>query len=768
MDGSPRLAFDPSRVTKASATDYSSSESESEDEHVLPGVDNDFGDYNPRKKRRIGVNGKEKAALGIFGSDSDDDRPGQRWKGKTLRRKGVSFVSTDAQGVQGGEESDILESHPESSDGNPDSDYDDDEAEPGAGLGFSKTARTANGSRKQEQNSPAAEAKPILGKKGIVFRASVPPANAPVLTQKAMDSTPPIRNKPQPSAFGSKGKINAKSFGARMMAKMGYVDGMGLGKEGQGRNVVIEANLRPQGIGLGAVKEKTESERKEEKRQAQLRGEVVIDSDEEEKRRKKAKKMSRGIAGRSASGTPRRQKTKYITAEELKAAAPGLHIPDAFTPILDMTGPEGKLITSASGVMTPRGGVAEPDEVVEARKLVKRAQAELMAFSEEWRSLEERKSWLRLELREREQEVDDLRSELGRLQNLSAIVAEQLTQASDWNQVVACLEKAVSLGNVMPEVADVAVAAMHPFLKAADWKPLEEPDRFASDLKRLSSLFTKSETGGDGKTINKWDSRAAKADGVYRQHRKATTSYESMMYKLWLPRVLAAIREWDALTPGPMVSVVEAWDDIMPPFVRTQVMESIGRKLESALADWNPRKRKQLPHTWLFPWLPLLPAYHLDVRGTGLVADVKRKLRQLVDGWDFERGIVPGLQQWQEVLGNEWRPLMMSHVLPSMSRCLRARFRVDPADQEPYLPVLVGALEWQAMLGDAVMGEMVVQTVLPMWNAKLQAWLALEEADLAEVADWYGWWRGMMLKKLAGTQMVSEELDKGLRIMMML
>ncbi|PHH90853.1 hypothetical protein CDD83_2452 [Cordyceps sp. RAO-2017] len=507
MENSAQPSFDPSRLTKASAADYSSSASDDDDEYLMPGVnvdDDDFGDHNPRKRRRIGGKSKEKAALGIFGSDSDDDRPGQRWKSKTLRRKGVDFVSTAVQEGQGqdqgeGEGEDTSDGKAGLGNGAASSDDDEDDDDAGLGLGFGNRSKapawagTADGMQHQGAptlKSPVAAVETTFDGKSVLGRGFVPSsATEPVLKEPEADSTPPARNKPQVSAFGPKGKVNAKSFGARMMAKMGYVNGMGLGKEGQGRNVIIEANLRPQGIGLGAVKEKTERERQEEKRQARLRGDDVVDSDEEEKRRRKAKKKSLGIANGSASSTPRRQKTKYMTAEEVRAAAPGLHIPDAFTPILDMTGPGSKLLTSTSGVMTPNSGVFESSEVVEARKLVRRAHADLLAFTEEWKSLEERKSWLNLELREREQEVEDVRSDFERLQAFSTLVTEQLMQASEWDQVIACLVKAAELGSINPETADVAVAAIHPFLKAGDWDPLEEPGRFASDLKRLRGLF---------------------------------------------------------------------------------------------------------------------------------------------------------------------------------------------------------------------------------------------------------------------------------------
>ena len=775
MDSSSRHPFAPPQLNKQTAADYSSSASESEDEYLEPGVENDFGDFNPRKRRKLGGNNKERAALGIFGSDSEDDGPGKKWKSKNLRRKGMEFVPNASERNEESVEDDrpVL-----GQDDKMDEDEEEDEDEPdsaGIGLGFGKGM---NGLRqrlngwKREGDSPEkelkSEAKTTFDGSSVLGKAWVPSSAAePVLNDTALANDKAPINKPQVSSFGKKGKMG---FGAKMMAKMGYVEGGGLGKEGQGRNVIVEANLRPQGIGLGAVKEKTEAERQEEKRQAKMRGETVVDSDEEEKKRKRKSKAKKTIGGAfdSASGTPRRQKTKYLTADELKASAPGLHIPDAFTPILDMTGPGGRKITSGSGIMTPTSGAPESGEVIEARKLVKRAQADLMAFSEEWRSLEERKKWVDLELNERESEVDVLKSDFDRLQVVSKLVSEDLVSATDWDQVISCLQQAVELGAPSAEVTDIAIAALHPLIRDLDWDPVTEPGKFASDLKGLSSLLMRNPN--EAKSVSKWDSTAIDQDDIYRTHHKATTPYESMMYKNWLPKVLSAVRSWDVLDPTPMLSLMEHWSPLLPPFIRAQLTDNIVRKLEAALSDWNPKKKRQihhLPHTWLFPWLQYLPPYHLDPRGTGLVSEVKRKFRTLIDVWEFERGVVPGLTQWETILADQWRPLIMSHVLPSMGRYLRRHFRVDPADQEPYLPVLMGVFRWNDILGTSVLAEVLVQSMLPMWNAKLEEWLALEEADLAEVAEWYAWWRGTLLKDYIGSKGICAELDKGLRTMNM-
>ncbi|KAF4972039.1 hypothetical protein FSARC_1307 [Fusarium sarcochroum] len=783
MNGSTRPSFDPSRLTKAAAAEYSSSASESEDEHLAPGLDNDneFGDFNPRKRRRVGGNNKEKAALGIFASDSEDDGPARKWKRTTLRNKGMNFVSTGAGSDKEDDDQDSENNRPMLRGNAMDQDEDEDEHEDegntrGIGLGFGGVARgfaqndTQNLSRSASAEAPSRPAfrSRFDGKNPLGMGFVPSSANDPVLKDPRDDGSPTPRNKPQPSAFGAKGKTNPKSFGARMMAKMGYQEGHGLGKEGQGRNVIIEANLRPQGVGLGVVKEKSEQERKEEKRQAKMRGEEVVDSDEEEKkRRKKAKKKSLGAAFDSATSTPRRQKPKYLTAEELKATAPGLHIPDAFAPILDMTGPGSKMLTSTSGIMTPTTGTATPEstEVIEARKLVKRAQADLLAFSDEWKSLQERKTWIDLELKEKEQEMDDLRSDFERLQVFSELVSGELATA-DWDQVIGCLQKALELKATTSEIADIAVAAIHPFLREADWDPLREPTRFASELKGLAPLLMPSTS--NAKSVGKWDSSAVNTDDIYRRHHKSTTPYESMMYKNWLPKALAAVRSWDVLDPTPMLSVLEAWDALLPPFIRAQFIDNIARKLETAVSDWNPKTRRQshrLPHIWLFPWLQYLPSYHLDPKGTGLVADVRRKFRQLIDVWEFEKGQLPGLTQWEGVLGDQWRPLVMSHVLPSMGKYLRRNFSVEPSDQEPTLPVLTGILKWTPMLGRRVIAEVLMQHMFPTWHKKLAEWLSLDEADLSEVAEWYGWWRGVLLQELAEVKSVKAEFDKGLKVM---
>ena len=336
MDRIPNLAFDPSKMAKSAADEYTSSESDGDgddDDFLMPSTDpnaDEFRDFNPRKRRRTGRDSKESAALGIFGSESEDDDagPGKRWKRKTnLRNKGMSFVSSGKQAAGSDEEEDDQGKDEEDEGVDPDDERpamsamradaeeqdEDEDDEPAAGIGLASGASAAGGLGwgAPTQQAPNTTNTPTRRAIRTRFDGSTPlgrgfvpsSASEPVLKVKDDASSEP-KLVARPSAFSSKsGKTTKdKSFGARMMAKMGYVDGQGLGKEGQGRNVIIEANLRPQNIGLGAVREKTEQERKEERRQARMRGEEVVDSDEEEKKRKAAARRRKALAGGVSSG----------------------------------------------------------------------------------------------------------------------------------------------------------------------------------------------------------------------------------------------------------------------------------------------------------------------------------------------------------------------------------------------------------------------------------------------------------------------------------
>lgn len=774
--------------------------------------EDDFADFNPRKRRRTGRDAKESAALGIFGSESEDEGPGKRWKKKNIRAQGMSFVTAGQKAVdedEDDEEDDVDEEDTRTRLGlglyskNTAIEEEEDEEEekperPRLGMGLDVQNSTGglglqNPAVRRLGGGLGAGSSP-LGKGFVPSSESVPILrddlederfSTPRIARPSAFSTPTTSRSGREGSAKKPAGINTGSFAARMMAKMGYKEGQGLGKEGQGRSGVIEVQLRPQGVGLGAVREKSQQEKAEERRQASLRGEVLEDSDEEKKRRKKAAKVKTSGTDSGASTPKRRPKPKYQSLPEIQRAAPGLKIPEAFTPILDMTGPGHKLLTSSSGLLTPTAGaeVTETTEQIEARKLARRAQNDLGAFVEEWKNLEERKAWVEMEILQQQQLIDEQQSlseQWGSAANVVQSISESVKD-SQWDPVISALMKVEDLnvtGN--DELSSIAVSAVYPFFRQAveGWQPLEDPklsgvaaDGFAPALHGIKHLLGMSPQASNGSSLALRDGISATNGHTSRAHR--TTPFESLMYTVWFPKVRSAITNaWDVYDPTPVQTFIDSWEELLPPFIRSEMLNQlVVRKLDEAVGHWNPKKRGKhaspLPHLWLFPWLQYLPAHHADPKSsTGLVSDVKRKFRHLIDGWDFKRGVVPGLDHWRDVLkpkggSDQWTPLMVNHVLPNLARYLRTNFKVAPQDQEPYMQCLEKTLEWESILGTRIMSQLLVDELFPMWIGVLHTWLTLEGVSYEEVAGWVEFWRGLIPESLSSTSAIKAEWKRG-------
>ena len=586
----------------------------------------------------------------------------------------------------------------------------------------------------------------------------------------------------------TKGKAGAQaggSFASRMMAKMGYVEGQGLGSTGRGRLAPIETQLRPQGAGLGAVKEKTKQAKEEEKREAAFQGRVLEDSSEEERKRRKARnKAAQNGQPLKGQGSGGKRKPKVKTIAEIERESEGLMVPDVLKSIIDATGSEHKLLTSTAGLMS-QSTTYVPSETEEA-KLARRAQRELTQFSEEWNSLKDRETYfadegaqLTTSINEEEEKADADAKLLATLDDLEKMTVEHAQTAalsSEWDTLVQKLKSLEPLALLKGEASwchEIAVAAVYPLFRTSvsKWDPLDNPEGDSARLDALR-LVLGIEAISDDQTIALHDELHIRA-----KEKRTTTHYETMMYTFWLPPVRRAItQEWDAQDPAPMLRLVELWKPMLPPFILANVVDQlITQRLSDTLATWNPMKSRsrkshtQPPHLWLIPWLQYLDEQHIDPKNpTGLLSDVKRKFKSLFTTWDLTQGLIPGLKSWEPIFQSDLTALLVRYLLPRFRPHL-AEFEVDPGDQQ--LEKLEDVLQWSRFFPSTTMAELVRSEFFPKWHQCLYIWLTSPSVNYDEVGQWYQWWKTEIFEKrlpegFNELPLIANEWEQGLQSML--
>ncbi|KAG8999433.1 hypothetical protein FRB94_006174 [Tulasnella sp. JGI-2019a] len=580
------------------------------------------------------------------------------------------------------------------------------------------------------------------------------------------------------------------TFGAKMMAKMGWQVGTGLGASGEGIVNPIESKLRPAraGIAAGGFKEKTAQSIAEAKR----RGEHVSDEEDIPAPRRKGAKAAKAKAAeareiREQWKQPRKKKTvvQHRTYEEIMQDAGQDTAGTGVGVIIDATGATPREVTSLTELSaSPWGATNDPTRLPELRHnlrlIVDLAKGELDGLAREAKALQERKKWIHDEEVRLRKVVSEEATLIERLQKVHIIVGEIKVTAQEVGSLNGpTLEPFIAGVETLcqtyePEyekyrLDEIVVAAIAPPLRRLllEWVPLQDPIFVAPTLRKWRKALRMSAVKQNEDQLEVYGVKNLSL--TQKQPETSMTPYEGLLWNAWLPKVRSCINnDWSPTHPQPLIQLLEAWSDILPQFISDNILDQlIIPKVQKAISEWNPKKGDVSLHSLLFPWLP-----HVGLRLEQVVGDARRKVKSLFRGWKTEDGVPEELMLWQNVFDvSDWQNMLLKYVVPKLGATLRDEFKINPRkqDMEPLQRVFL----WAKHLKASIFQQLLETEFFPKWLGILHVWLIQPSVNFDEVTDWYKYWKdsfpedvlampGIQHGFTAGLQLMHNAMDLGL------
>ncbi|KAL5377678.1 hypothetical protein DPSP01_009603 [Paraphaeosphaeria sporulosa] len=532
-----------------------------------------------------------------------------------------------------------------------------------------------------------------------------------------------FRQTKKPASNGAEGHFSG--LGAKLMGKMGWKKGEGLGASGDGIAAPIEVKLRNTKGGVGAVSELSEQQKKEARRRAKKdaeeRGEVYVDSSEEERQRRKRRKVGGGMGtGTSTpSSTPRPKKTIY----DLKAA--GFEVPRQLQSIVDATGTQVK--TSS---LSLRG-----EQPVFQTSLAGKVQRELAAFADAAEAVDSDAQNIQLETERLEAELKALERDVAELEDIRSRIAE--LPSKKWPELIEGLK---NLRKAYPSRSfeKEAIAVIRPTFekRIVGWDPATDT---LEDLARSLEDLSVGEPSSGNSTIPSRDVGRVVLAPVYPRNeqlsRRSTTPYETLMLSWFSHLQTAMVHSFqpDSPSASSFLRTIDTWFPVLPAFIKTRISKQIKLRCSAAIDSWNVRKAIKHRETplpqWIFDFLPHYPDIFTTCKG---------KLRTVLEIWPMHRGVIPGIQLWKKAFPGPVDHMLVKHLLPRLAEHLRS-LEIDPADQK--LDVVSAVMAWKPLFSSKVIAELLHSAFFPNFFSVLHSWSSYAEAQYAEIGTWVQWWK---------------------------
>lgn len=399
---------------------------------------------------------------------------------------------------------------------------------------------------------------------------------------------------------------HTRGIGAKLLLKMGYEPGKGLGKDLQGISQPVQAHLRKGRGAIGAY--------------GTERGQTIGDGksakpkiDEDEKEAKEFKdKMDQWR--KDPNDTKSKGKRYYKSVQDIieKGKKPSYILSDKLSSkmnnvtVIDMTGPEKRVLSGYHAL----GQAKVTDENLYRERTAKECtnfslpelthnidlildlcEQEIIAIDKNQKTASDRKLALRQDRENLEKIVQLEQDHIETIESVLELI-EQLTSPQEPLSLNKSAEILTKILNEYPDeykefgLADLVPGVIAPLFQQElqNWDVMEEPEHPVQLLKRFSFL-------NDDKS----------------QNNTIFSPYSSLIWFGIIPNIRSAISEWNPRNHQPMIELLVSWAELFPAHILDNVLEKqILPRIVKGVELWDPTTDTLPVHFWVIPWHKLL------------------------------------------------------------------------------------------------------------------------------------------------------------------
>ncbi|GAB2233506.1 hypothetical protein Drorol1_Dr00002729 [Drosera rotundifolia] len=734
------------------------------------GMENDYeggqwigGEFYYRKRKDKARQTKEDVLYGVFASassESDDDGSSSKKRRKGVIKKAdftkpVNFVSTGT--VMPNEE---IDRNAKEEMNYKEEDDEDDGYKPGLGLGagsagsgmgFISSLSVKSGDRMEKKGGGAEEDEeddqesflPTAFGRKIKEGAEQRREKSKLVSNGKSGSD---GSKRRSEAFAGNNGVGTfekytKGIGMKLLEKMGYKGG-GLGKKEQGIVAPIEAKLRPKNMGMGF------NDYQEAKNVPSLET-LRRESEENVQEPSKKKEM---LWKKHAQSRASRKREEYITAQELLAKKQDQGAETILQKVVDMRGPQVRVLTNLENINAEEtareSDVPMPELQHNIRLILDMTEVDIQDIDRKLRNetetvlaLKEEKEKLQSELNRQKKQLNSMEEIL----RVLGLVEEQkksgILTLESLEDYFRRLKTGFPTDYKLCNLSCIACSYALPLLiwKFQGWDPLLNPSHEVQLISSWKLLLQGEEC------LDFSDS---------------TSPYAQLVMEVVFPAIrIAGSITWQPRDPEPMLAILESWESLLPPSVHQTILDMIVmKKLEDAVASWDPCRETISIHVWVHPWLPWL-----GQRLESLYQPIRSKMELALRAWIPSDGSAHTiLSPWKTVFDQaSWELLIARSIVPKLRTALQ-EFQVNPANQD--LTIFGWVMAWASDIPIHHMVTLLEVDFFPKWEHVLYQWLS-SSPDFEEVRLWYVGWTNLFPEELKANEGIRYHFQLALEMM---